>query len=360
MPLFMDIHVVEDEAFDQIAAMKGHHKDIAVQSKFGVTSLKYFLNLSEKKVFCLLDAPNKQACEAVHMAAHGIGACNVIELSSEIDFKVFLGEGAKDENDMALTLTGDIDTGYRSIIMICPIFFEDIKAHVLDKLYSLIETCGGKRIVLPEDSILVSFVSASKSITAVKSIRDYLNTFTCNLEYTLALVTGKPVDENGKVLFEETKKALVALNDLSKIRIVQIDNITIGLAGKSEKNQEKIGNDVRRLSSAHLAFCTKLWTILNQEISNTNFTSVHLSSQLGLSKAQTYRKIKALTEMAPNQLIREMRLRRSLSALKKNNKNVAEIAYELGFNSPTYFTRVFRKRFDILPTQFAKLSNTHF
>ncbi len=58
--------------------------------------------------------------------------------------------------------------------------------------------------------------------------------------------------------------------------------------------------------------------------------------------------------MSPNELIREMRLRRSLDALKKNNKTVAEIAYDLGFNSPTYFTRVFRKRYEVLPTEFVK------
>lgn len=63
--------------------------------------------------------------------------------------------------------------------------------------------------------------------------------------------------------------------------------------------------------------------------------------------------------MSPNELIREVRLRRSLNALKENNKTVAEIAYEFGFNSPTYFTRVFRKRYEILPTEFARLSNSH-
>ncbi|MBM1105976.1 DUF4242 domain-containing protein [Aurantibacter crassamenti] len=353
----MDIHVVEDEAFDEIAAMKGHHKDIAVQSKFGVTSLKYFLNLSEKKVFCLLDAPNKKACENVHLAAHGIGACNVIELSSEIDFKVFLGEGAKDENDMALTLTGEIDTGYRSIIMICPVFFEDIQVHVLDKLYSFIETYEGKRIALPEAGILVSFVNPSQSIAAVKAIRECLDTFKDKLEYNLALVTGKPVDEKGNELFEEAKRALVSINDLGTTRTIHIDSVTLELAGKIAKQQESIGTNVRKLTSTDLAFYAKLWNIFNEQIQNADFTSVQLSFELGLSKTQSYRKIKALTEMAPNQLIREMRLRRSLRTLKNNNKTVAEIAYEFGFNSPTYFTRVFRKRYKILPTEFAKLAN---
>ncbi|WP_373517927.1 hypothetical protein [Pricia sp.] len=52
------------------------------------------------------------------MAAHGVGACNVIEVSSEIDFNAFLGEGGKDKKDMALTSSGEIDTGYRTLMMI--------------------------------------------------------------------------------------------------------------------------------------------------------------------------------------------------------------------------------------------------
>ncbi|WP_373517926.1 nickel-binding protein [Pricia sp.] len=57
MPLFIDIHVVEDKAFSEIALQEGHHKDIAVQHRFGVKHVKYFLNLPEKKVFCLMEAP---------------------------------------------------------------------------------------------------------------------------------------------------------------------------------------------------------------------------------------------------------------------------------------------------------------
>jgi len=76
---------------------------------------------------------------------------------------------------------------------------------------------------------------------------------------------------------------------------------------------------------------------------------------LNLSKAQSYRKIKSITGLAPNQLIQKLRLRESLKALKNKDKTVAEIAYDVGFNSPTYFTRVFKKRFHILPSSFLKV-----
>jgi AraC-like DNA-binding protein len=90
-----------------------------------------------------------------------------------------------------------------------------------------------------------------------------------------------------------------------------------------------------------------------------DFKSEELNTLLALSKSQTYRKIKSLIGVAPNQLIQEFRLCKSLKYLKKTNKTIAEIAFDLGFNSPTYFAKVFRKRFSITPTDFAKSSKTN-
>ena len=61
--------------------------------------------------------------------------------------------------------------------------------------------------------------------------------------------------------------------------------------------------------------------------------------------------------MDPNRLIQELRLFQAIIEIKKNNKTIAEIGCDLGFNSPMYFTRVFKKRFGMLPTSFIKNSN---
>lgn len=86
------------------------------------------------------------------------------------------------------------------------------------------------------------------------------------------------------------------------------------------------------------------------------FKSEDLNALLGSSKSQTYRKIKLLTRLAPNRFIQELRLRRSLKLLKQKDTSIAEIAYDTGFNSPAYFSKVFRNRFNITPTFFSKRS----
>jgi AraC-like DNA-binding protein len=95
---------------------------------------------------------------------------------------------------------------------------------------------------------------------------------------------------------------------------------------------------------------------LEDKIEQPDFKSEDIDRMLGLSKSQTYRKIKSLTGIAPNQLIQEFRLRKSLKFLKQHSKTISETAYDLGFNSPAYFAKVFRKRFKITPTHFREIS----
>lgn len=358
MPLFMDMHIVEDQAFNEIAAMHGHHKDIAVQHRFGVKHVKYFLNLPEKKVFCLMEAPNKKACIDNHLASHGIGACNVIEISSEIDFKAFLGEGSKDEKDMAITNYGGIDTGYRTLMMISLVDFTEVSGrHIpIEEVYQLVKKHHGNSINQPSDKIMAVFVHATDAISCCMASYSLLKFNPRNIDYTMALVTGKPVDEVGSDFFGEAKERLQTLCQIGLSNSIYIDAATRALAKGQPETSGNGKTKILFVSEDDFSLYDRLFKILDEKVNDSGFKSEHLCRGLGLSKAQTYRKLKALTGMSPNELIRELRLRRSLNALKNSNKNVAEIAYDLGFNSPTYFTRVFRNRYEVLPTSFAKLN----
>jgi AraC-like DNA-binding protein len=77
---------------------------------------------------------------------------------------------------------------------------------------------------------------------------------------------------------------------------------------------------------------------------------------LALSKSKLYRELKVLTGYSPNQLLQEMKLRGAASDLLKGELPVSQVAYDNGFNSPTYFTRTFKLRFGMLPTE---LSHVH-
>ena len=74
----------------------------------------------------------------------------------------------------------------------------------------------------------------------------------------------------------------------------------------------------------------------------------------GDSRVQLYRKLKSLTNYSPNELLRQMRLKKAASLLASSDMTVAEIAYEVGFSSPSYFTKCYKEQFGESPTEFLK------
>jgi hypothetical protein len=79
MPLFMDVHKNVDGLTAQ-AAIEAHRKDLETQGKYDVKYLKYWYNDKEGTVFCLVEAPNKEAANTVHKEAHGLVADDIYEV----------------------------------------------------------------------------------------------------------------------------------------------------------------------------------------------------------------------------------------------------------------------------------------
>jgi len=79
MPLFMDTHGhIEGLTADAVA--HAHEADLQTQGKYGVKYLRYWFDETNGKVFCLVEAPNKEAAIAVHREAHGLVADEIIEV----------------------------------------------------------------------------------------------------------------------------------------------------------------------------------------------------------------------------------------------------------------------------------------
>lgn len=79
MPLYMDVHK-DVEGLTAEGVHEAHERDLEIQAKHGVKYLKYWFNEADGTVFCLCEAPNKEAAEAVHREAHGLVADEIIEV----------------------------------------------------------------------------------------------------------------------------------------------------------------------------------------------------------------------------------------------------------------------------------------
>jgi len=350
----MDIHTVESDDFSVEDVVTAHMKDLAVQEKFGVIQIKYWVDTDNKKIFCLMEGPNKEACNKVHLESHGDTACNIIEVSDD-EYNLFLSSG-KNKNDLAYTISNEVDPGYRTFLLIDTNDFSGKYKHYTNQLYKLMEQYGGINIAQVDKGILSYFVVAVNAVNCSIAIDKLLKSIPDTYEYRLTLVTGSPVDEEGNNLFEETKNKINIIGNISLNGKIYMDNITKSILAK-EPNAPKINSKTFKIvDTADLLLLEKLFAILKIQLYKPDFNLEKLNTALGLSKAQSYRKIKSITGLSPNKFIQELRLQQSLKSLKLHAKTIAEIAYDIGFNSPTYFTRVFRKRFGILPTSFIKLS----
>ncbi len=354
MPLFMDFHKIESDAFTEEDAYKGHLKDIAVQNKYGLIYKKYYLNLHQKTAFCLMEGPNRESCVNSHKEAHGIGACNVIEVTPEDEFLTYMGEGGQNGQDLALTLSGEIDSGFRTIMSVDFLEITDSQALMIAKISDFIESYNGNVVKVPSEKLMASFIDAYNAVACSIEIAKLFKTLKDKLIFSIGLATGKPVDEHSTDLFEETKKKANVLSTLG-LQLELCMDLDTKLSASRSKNITQIDiTNFTVVDQTSYSEIEKLDKVLIKNLSNSAFKSSALSKQLGLSKTQAYRKISSLFGIPPNKLLSELRLVYAAKSLKKSDKTVSEVAYDSGFNSPTYFTRVFRKRFAMLPSTMAR------
>jgi signal transduction histidine kinase/ligand-binding sensor domain-containing protein/DNA-binding response OmpR family regulator len=101
-------------------------------------------------------------------------------------------------------------------------------------------------------------------------------------------------------------------------------------------------------------FIRKLISNIEQHMGDEFLSVEFLASEIGMSRAHLYRKIKAITDDTPVNFIKNIRLKRAAQLLKKNSMYISEIAYVTGFNNQKYFGKCFRKEFNMSPTEYIK------
>jgi signal transduction histidine kinase/ligand-binding sensor domain-containing protein/DNA-binding response OmpR family regulator len=98
-------------------------------------------------------------------------------------------------------------------------------------------------------------------------------------------------------------------------------------------------------------FMEKITSLINDNLSEIDLSTEFLCDKLGVSSSKLYRKIKELTDLAPNEFIRTIRLKKSAELLKTKKYNVSEVTDLVGFNDPLYFSRCFKKQFGFPPSK---------
>ena len=101
-------------------------------------------------------------------------------------------------------------------------------------------------------------------------------------------------------------------------------------------------------------FVTGVVAFIKENISDEALTNEKIEAHFKTNKMQMYRKLKAVTGWSVNSLIREIRIREALKLLQHSEKNISEIAYQLGFSDPLYFSKYFKKEVGVAPQHYRK------
>lgn len=129
-----------------------------------------------------------------------------------------------------------------------------------------------------------------------------------------------------------------------KIQEVLGGKPTSMVAGRNADTKEATRKDVEN------EFYARFLAVVNEEMGNMDLSVDSLAEKMGMGRSQFYRKIKALTNLSPVELLRDLRLKRARDLLLTTDKTVSEIAYEVGFSTPAYFTKCYREVYSETPT----------
>jgi signal transduction histidine kinase/ligand-binding sensor domain-containing protein/DNA-binding response OmpR family regulator len=119
-------------------------------------------------------------------------------------------------------------------------------------------------------------------------------------------------------------------------------------------NSPKIKAREITLNSSDEHFIERAIKIVEENMGNINLDITFLEEELKMSNMQMYRKLKSLTNLSGNEFIKNIRLKKAVQLLESENYNIAEIAYKVGFNDPSYFSRIFKKQYGKVPSEYVE------
>jgi AraC-like DNA-binding protein len=168
------------------------------------------------------------------------------------------------------------------------------------------------------------------------------------------LLTAKATLENKLEGLEEGADSYIAKPFNSRHLEIRVEKLLESRTKIREHYREAPGFQEEETGMNRLdkKFLAKLTQIVEQNIGNEDLSVEELGEKIGISRVHLYRKIKKLTDMSVSEFVISVKLKKSFELLRNSGKTIAEIAYQVGFSSPSYYTRCFRDHFKMSPSEY--------
>ncbi|MEO6406265.1 MAG: nickel-binding protein [Ferruginibacter sp.] len=364
MPIYMDVHIVPGVKARNVA--EAHLKDLQHQEEFACNCMTYWIDEERESIFCLIEAPDKKAVEEMHGKSHGLIPGKIIEVSSSL-VESFLGR-IYDPSEVQLTEDGlkvFSDPSFRVLLVTKttdPVLLQhtygvETANELLQQQHRIIRRVltqhGGREVECGGTGFVISFASAADAVACALEIhKDIPSTHSDISGLRMAINAGEPVGKTNS-LFGDATQLAGYLCEITSCNQVAISSSVKELIAKDALQHKT--NHFFSLSPADESSLELLFSKLEENFQDNEFDVPEYCQVMAMSNSQLYRKCMALTGISPNILLKDFRLKKAKDLLKKKHYTISQITFDSGFSSPSYFTKCFKKKYDLLPMAYIDL-----
>ena len=228
--------------------------------------------------------------------------------------------------------------------------------YILSDNYNLIEAENGEegfevaKKHLPD--VVISDVMMPK--TDGFDLCQLIKTNVATNHIPVILLTAYALDEQKQVGFESGADAYISKPFNVRLLKTRVRKLIENRKKIRESFSNFLLNETKQetLGKVEQQFITDFTQYVENSIANPELNIDEIADALGLSRSNLYRKIKSLTDYSPNELIRTIRVKYAKQLLNSKAKSISEVAYEVGFSSPSYFAKCFKDFYNESPTEY--------
>ena len=362
---------IEKEEADKIFERFFQAKGAASGTGIGLALVKSFVELHHGQVWVeselgkgsdfIVEIPREQVDKSlvIHMDDEGVD--NSVSDSNSVDKNV-VNESVLQYIDDGVRKCGKVqqlvseNTNKPTVLVIDD--NNDIRQYehtLLQDDYIVIEAVDGKEGLEIAKKEVPDLVICDVMMPVMDGLEftEQLKTNTATSHIPVIMLTAKNLEEHRAEGYEHGADSYITKPFHSKVLLARIENLLKQrkllkhlYQGSKEAEQE--------IAESHLEdrdkqFLKQLHSIIQKNLSDSEFGVEDIGKQIGLSRVQLYRKVKAMTGSSVVDLLRKARLAKAKRLLESRSMSVSEVAYDVGFSAPSYFTKCFKDEFGMLP-----------
>ena len=362
---------IEKEEADKIFERFFQAKGAASGTGIGLALVKSFVELHHGEVWVESEL-GKGADFIVEIPREQVDKSLVIHMDDEGVDNSVSNSNSDDKNEVNESVLQYIDDGVRKCGKVQQLVSENTNKPTVLVIDDNNDIRQYEHTLLQDDYIVIEAVDGKEGLEIAKKevpdlvicdvmmpvmdgleFTEQLKTNTATSHIPVIMLTAKNLEEHRAEGYEHGADSYITKPFHSKVLLARIENLLKQrkllkrlFQGSKEAEQE--------IAESHLEdrdkqFLKQLHSIIQKNLSDSEFGVEDIGKQIGLSRVQLYRKVKAMTGSSVVDLLRKARLAKAKRLLESRSMSVSEVAYDVGFSAPSYFTKCFKDEFGMLP-----------